>query len=77
MESGFAMRQTNADFVSAACANNQRSLASPPQWGHQEMSLGMRAQLGCLVLVHLTCIGHSERGHHLILMAIRNQSSEI
>ena len=41
------------------------------------VSLGMRAQSGCLVLVHLTRISHSERGHHLILMAIRSQSSEI
>ncbi len=28
-----------------------------PQWGHQEMSLGMSAQSGCLVLVHV----HSRR----------------
>ena len=27
-------------------------LASPPQWGHQEMSQGMSAQSGGLELVH-------------------------
>ena len=31
---------------------------SSPQWGHQETSPGMRVQSGCLVLVHLTHIGH-------------------
>ena len=34
------------------CKIKNWGLLSFPQWGHQEMSLGMSAQSGCLVLVH-------------------------
>ena len=49
MELGFAMRQINGDSEFAACAAKQLKLfASPPQWGHQEMTAETNAQSGCL-----------------------------
>ena len=39
MELKFVMLQINGDSEFAACAARQlKLLASPPQWGHQEMS---------------------------------------
>ena len=53
-------------------------LASPPQWGHQEMSQGTSTQSGGLGLMRIHPQGSLAKanggGHHLVLMATRNQT---
>ena len=62
MELEFAMLQINGDSEFAACAARQlKLLASPPQWGHQEMTPKTNAQSVCLGLVCIRPPGHSQR----------------
>ena len=58
MEWVVAMQRTSVEFPHGACAPKLESLTSPPQWGHQGMSPGMRVQSGSLVIMHLNLKGH-------------------